>query len=279
MTDPTVPVARDLAAILDLAPSLDDQAAHHASDHLMPGGEAMVALAPVASPEANAWRVWTGEHGLAPYPDHVAEEDPDDLWPPLQLLLFWSEQWRSERGAETDLRPTLVTEATWLRGVLGWALGQHGWADFAGDVAGARRKLEGIVHAGRANRHGVRCLSCNHPLVRRSRDRHEPAHCDGHGGVCVIPHRRCPHDRGGLDDHWHCSECGRWYTEDDYRLAVAHAHRAWAEWLPAEDCALRAGVTPATLRKRASRGVVRTKREYGRVVYRVEDAVGVGVSA
>ena len=272
MTDPTVPVARDLAASVALADDLAAQAVNHADHHLMPGGEAMVALGPVASPEAVEWRVWSGEHGLAPYPTHVADQDPDDLWPPLQLLLFWSEQWRVERGAESDLRPTIHSEATWLRANLGWAAERAWeWDDFAADVERARVKLEALVGAGRANRRGVQCLSCGGELRRRSRERTEPSDCTGNHGVCTWPHRFCPHDRGGLEDDWRCKGCHRAYTDEDYRRAVAHAHLAYAEWLPLVDCAERTGVRAGTIAVWAHRGKVRKRQDAGRVLFSVED--------
>jgi hypothetical protein len=271
VTDPTVPVARDLAEITRLSDDLEAQAINHGDNPSLPGGDALVALAPVASPEAHGWRVWTGEHGLAPYPAHVADEDPDDLWPPLQLLLFWSEQWRVELAAESDLRPTIVSEAGWLRGMLGWAWEQTGWEDFASDVRRVRVKLEALIGAGRANRRGVRCLSCETPLERRSHDRDEPTHCAGHDGVCTWPHRYCPHDRGGLADEWQCPGCWRRFTDEDYRRAVAHTHLAWADWLPLQDCAERTGVRAGTISVWAHRGKVAKRREDGRWWFRVED--------
>lgn len=60
MTDPTISVAQDLTAIVELATALEDQAFHRAAAN-PPGGDALVSLAPVASPEAWQWRVDAAE--------------------------------------------------------------------------------------------------------------------------------------------------------------------------------------------------------------------------
>src|SRR5688572_26692956 len=126
--DPLVKVARDLREIERLAGELEAQAIADASHPLMPGGRAMVALAPVASPEA--WenleqateRALRGHPGYSKAYTSAEDEDPEEAWPAFQLLRFWSESWRREREADyDDRRVSIETEAAFLRWSLEWA--------------------------------------------------------------------------------------------------------------------------------------------------------------
>ncbi|MGH8879521.1 MAG: hypothetical protein ACRD0P_19590, partial [Stackebrandtia sp.] len=103
--DPTLPVARDLTEITNLVADLAAEALARAGSPGMPGGDAMVMLAHDASLEAWEHRVETAEtahytwcprhdHRRCRVVEHVADHDPD--WePPLQTLLWWSEQLRT----------------------------------------------------------------------------------------------------------------------------------------------------------------------------------------
>lgn len=255
-------VAQDLTEIVDLSVHLAAAAIANANDELMPGGLAMVALADVANLEAVSW--------------HGEDETPEDVWePPLQTLLKWSEGWRRIHNRETDRRPTLVSEADFVRRCLDWAMdNEPRWEEFAKDVHRARTRLEDLLHDGRRNKRGVPCLSCTTPLVRYSKDRHEPRHCTGHDGVCTWPHRRCElHDRGGLVDQWRCPSCDRRYTAEDYVRAVHQAHVAHGEYLPVEDAIARTGATRGSIQGWASKGLVGKRKHVlsGRMTYRVLD--------
>lgn len=275
---PVVEVARNLSEIERLADALEAQAIAQATDRLMPGGAAMVALGPVANLEAWQNRVDTAlrmayENGLT-LP--TIDDDSDDE-PPLQTLLFWSEEWRREHGYELDGRlPSLSSEAAFLRWALNWAWDNEvKFDDFAKDVRATRARLENLLHAGRRSDRGVQCFDCQVDLIRPSRDLQTIRHCDGHDGVCTIPHRHCPHDRGGLADEWVCPSCERRYDEDSYRRAVTHAHFVHAAWLPLELCAERTGEKPGTIKVWAHRGKVAKRRdlETGRMLYSVEDTL------
>jgi hypothetical protein len=87
---------------------------------------------------------------------------PDDSWPAFQLLEFWSEQWRAEHGAEYGQRPTIASEANFLRHSLNWAWDHEvHWDDFAADIRRARLRLEDIVYAGRrVERTRIVCDKC-----------------------------------------------------------------------------------------------------------------------
>lgn len=163
---PTVKVARDLTEIVAMCAQLDDQAEHKANATIdgtsLPGGAAMVALAPVANIEA--WgnlEATTERMGR----DYVSVEDEDGDWePPLQTLRFWSEDWRRIHGKEYDgFRPTVASEANFVRWALDWAWeNELRWDDFATDIRKARVRIENVLYAGnRAERTRIVCDQCD----------------------------------------------------------------------------------------------------------------------
>lgn len=212
---PTVKVARDLTEIVAMHERLAVQAEHQASHSLMPGGLAMVAMGNVANLEK--WENLNASHErLSDHPDErlrrvytsAEDEDPDDAWSPFQILEFWSEGWRREHGAEYGERPTLVTEANFIRWALDWAWqNELGWDDFAADVRRARVKMEDILHAG--NRVELSRIVC--------------PDCESQPRLIVL--RGSAED--GSDDVWKCHVCRN-------RLDVASASRAHAKMLRSE---------------------------------------------
>jgi hypothetical protein len=211
--DAVTKVARDLSAIEALAAALSEQAEHKANDRLLPGGHAMVALGPVASPraveeqveaaEARWWEDDATTHEDRPDASHLSDED--DAWePPLQTLLFWSEAWREERGYPLEGRtPTLETEAGFIRHSLEWAWeSEPHFADFARDVQGVVRRLENLLYAGRRDEFGVPCMY------------------DACGGKRL---RRRIRDDGSRTD-WQCPRCERTWGEEDYWRNVGAAN-------------------------------------------------------
>lgn len=275
--DAVTKVARDLREIEDLHGSLEDQAVHQANDHEMPGGDAMVALAGVANLEAWQHRVDTALRIAYQHGDKLPElDDEEDYEPPLQTLLFWSEQLRREHDAEYGQRPTVASEASFIRHMLGWMWdNEPHFADFADDIDEAKRRLEDLVAAGKRDQRGVQCFDCQVDLTRKSRDRREYRHCTGHDGVCTIPHARCPHDRGGLADEWRCPSCDRRYDTEAYHRAVGHAHFAHADYLTLDECAERTSEQPGTIKVWATRGKVRKRKDLvtGRMTYNVPDVM------
>lgn len=186
-TNPTVKVSRDLAEIVDLSTQLLGQAVHDANAQIdgtsLPGGRAMIALAGVGDTATFERRVETAERawfqwhhddqvklvdGYSVIPDDGTRPDPaadedDDTAPALQILRYWSEQYRWQVGAVWDHIPTINTEAKFLRHQLNW-IAEHDaaqWAPFAKDINRARRHLETIVHAG--NRPDRSRVVCNNP--------------------------------------------------------------------------------------------------------------------
>ena len=150
--DPTVAVARDLRELETLSQAIPDEVAHRG-----PVPHLMACLGPVANLEA--WgHIIDARDDRRLDTSHVDDHDPD--WePPAQTLAFWTEQLRVEHNAETDLRPSIATEAEFLRGMLGWAYdNEPRWADLVRDVAVARRRLEAQLRAGEQIERGVPCM-------------------------------------------------------------------------------------------------------------------------
>lgn len=206
---PVVKVARDLREIETMCAQLDDQAEHKANasldQHHMPGGLAMVALAPVANLEA-----WTNRLDTALRLGHDTSwvEDEDSEWePPLQTLRFWSEQWRALFAAEYDIRFTVATEAAFIRWALPWAWDNLvEWDDFARDIRDARVRIENVLYAGnRAERTRIECVRCDDPrrLVKIYGDATD-----------------------GSDDMWKCPSCKGRYDADETRRAHAKMLRS-----------------------------------------------------
>lgn len=207
--DPVTKVARDLTEILALHQTLADQAVSKADSPLMPGGTAMVALGNVANMEA--WE--NRQQATERYADRgraytsVADEDPDEAWSAFQLLEFWSEQWRTEHRAEYDTRPTIVTEAGFIRWALNWAWDNEPyWDDFARDVNAARVRLENVLYAGR--RVELSRIVC--------------PHCDEKPRLIVQRGRAPDCD----DDQWKCKLCKTRFNRDDVRKAHAKMLRS-----------------------------------------------------
>lgn len=207
---PVVKVARDLTEIERMTAQLDDQAEHKANATIdgsgLPGGLAMVALAPVANLEAWHNRLGAAERDGRNVTDIL--EDEDETWePPLQTLRFWSEDWRREWAAEHDIVHTVATEANFLRWCLPWAWdNEPRWDDFAADIRAARIRLENVLYAGnRAERTRIECDQCDQPkrLIKL------------YGNA-----------EDGSDDIWKCPSCKARFTADDTRRAHAKMLRS-----------------------------------------------------
>lgn len=217
--DPIVKVARDLTEITNLAGNLPSQALDQSSHRLMPGGMALVSLAPDAD-----MRVWSAridaaerwhlaqcpkaDHSRCRYVEHVSDEDDQDHEDPLRTLLFWSEAWREERGFPLEGRtPTLATEASFIRHCLDWAWeNEPHWDDFTRDINQARRNLENLVHAGeRTQRSRVRCIN----------------------PTCATQPRLIRSYRSqAAKDVWKCTHCGTEYGKDEFKRAYAKQLRS-----------------------------------------------------
>lgn len=249
-----VRVARDLREIEELHGRLMVQAINDAGATVdgmsLPGGEAMVALANVASPDEWSENVAAAEfthYAMCPRHDHTrcsfAEQvaDEDDAEPPLQTLLFWSEQWRTEAGYTLD-HPTMRTEANFIRSNLAWAWDNLlEFADFAKDIATARSRLENLLKAG--NRPAYRGVPCMYDECKGARLIRVTVPARGDDGLKTWR----------LTD-WHCPKCKRSWTEDEYARnvyaaseSVHYRNMGDEAWCTVDRAATRVGRPPATV--------------------------------
>lgn len=202
---PIVKVARILREIETLFEALLAQAIHKASAHIdgssLPGGDAMIALGPVANREAWENMQETSERtGLK----LTAPELEDERETPLQRILYWSERWRRHHGAEYGQTPNLSTEVSFIRWNLEWAtVHEPQWQQFAADMAQAQADLETILNAGRRDivSTDVACLLCETPLRRRMTD------------------------TDGYEDEWWCGQCHVHLTHPQFNLAASESAR------------------------------------------------------
>lgn len=238
-TDPVVKVARDLSAILELTGHLSPQAMHKANDPLMPGGKAMVALADVANLEAWENQFEGYERHNARNPDAAVNlahiEDEDDTWePPLQTLAFWSEQWRAHHGAEYGTRPTVTSEAAFIRWALDWAWDNEiHFEAFARDMNKARVRLENLLYAGkRAERTRVPCIN---PECER-----QPRLIKVYGNTAARDHYKCTACKHLYDQHDYARAklrlldaegADRHVKMQDARDAIDRPERTWRKWI------------------------------------------------
>lgn len=202
---PVTKVARDLTEILRLYDELHEQAVHSANatvdHHHLPGGKAMVELGNVANIEA-----WTNQQDATERYGRAytsaEDEDPDEAWPAFQLIEFWSEQWRVEHDAEYDNRPTIQSEASFVRFLLNWAWeNEPHFEDFAADIRRARLRLEDVVYDGRrADRTRIVCDRCED----------KPRLIVLHGVEDDLS-----------DDRWKCPACKHHFDVTDLRRAHA----------------------------------------------------------
>lgn len=203
---PVVKVAQNLTTISYLYADLQEQAVAKANDYLMPGGLAMVALANVSSLAEWSEMLEAAEHHHSADPNRWPEpvvEDNDDWEPPLQTLVFWSERWRTQRGYDVRTRPTLGSEAGFIRNSLDWAWdNETEWDRFSEDIRLARRRLENVLMAGDRDivSDDVTCLVCETRLRRRMTSQ-------------------------GYEDEWWCVDCHNHLTAAQYNLSTSEAAR------------------------------------------------------
>lgn len=203
---PVTKVARDLTVILDLYDQLPGQAINDANARLMPGGRAMVALGPVANPEAWENMNQATEHYGRAYTS-AEDEDPEDAWPAFQIVAYWSTAWRREHGAEYGMKPTLPAEANFLRYCLNWAwdhLEPAEWDAFSRDINRARVKLEDVLFAGaRVEKTRIVCPDCD-------------------GAIRLIVLRGSEPE----EDRWKCKACKQRFDQDGVSRAHAKMMRS-----------------------------------------------------
>lgn len=227
--DPKVRVARDLRAILVMAPLLAERGIDLSADHEMPGGDATAAVAPVALP--SAWerrtelteRAWMDKHATAVAmgtriatddEDRPTMDEEDDLETPLQTLLFWSEDWRHQLGMDYGQDPTLTSEANFLANadVIAWAVDHEPrFKHFAESIADTRTRVENIVREGE----------------QETRSRVICDKCDKGKRLTLV------YGKGERPDVWKCPSCKARFDNDALKRAHAKQMRAQgaAKWV------------------------------------------------
>lgn len=256
-------ITRDLREIERMYADLWTEALHHADDPSnIPGGDAMVMLAPGADVEAFGYMQLSAILGRID--PHIIEEVIDgDIEPPLSFLASWVDLIREERGQPpTERRAGIDGEIRYLRGALDWMTaldedGQPWWIaieDFAIQLRRVRRALEVVLRDGEQVDFGAPCLNdgCGRPLLKL----------------------------WGIDAHtdrWRCIPCERWYNHDEYKMAVKQAYLLKAEWLTTDDLHAVYRVSAGSVTSWASgeKATVRKRLDQatGRMVYNVEDVV------
>lgn len=226
-TDTTADVARNLREIERLSSTLLTQAVAKATDRLMPGGLAMVALADISDHEKVARRIDLAEQaairlagGDLKIVGRLMPAIEDDDWePPLQTLTYWSEQWRSARDLDWEprsgvARPTIDSEASFLRLSLDWA-NEHEprLTAFIEDIATALARLENLLADG--DRPVARGVPCMYDECRGARLVRKTVPASDKNGNKIWR----------LTD-WHCPRCKRTWDEESYgRHIYAAIHR------------------------------------------------------
>lgn len=275
LPDP-VKVSRDLAEIIELDHRLLAQAVNLASaqvdGHSLPGGLAMVSMAPVA--RLSKWtdqileaeRVWYESNPGAPADERPewGVDDDDDWEPALMTLRFWSDHYRRVLAMQYDQIPTLATEAAFLKHptVMEWVFAHEPNLDhFRDDINMARRRLENVLHAGtrtertrivcsdcppRDDGSGVQlvkvyearkpssyaCVSCSTPIGLDELD-----HCPNPFCWSVAPAEVLEWTSDQVNDRWKCPTCKRKYDADALRRAHAKQllHESAARYVAWDD--------------------------------------------
>lgn len=243
---PQTRAARHLTQIVHMYADLSTEAVNRASSKDMPGGDAMVLLAPGADLAAYKYRQMSAIMGRIDVPIDDTEGDPD---PVLMVLAYWANELRAERGEITDLPPTITRCADYIRQSLDWAFSdQAGEFDTEGlltDLARLRTRMEAVLKQGyRPDRTEVPCLTedCEATL---NKEWHSQAKYDGY---------RCP-------------QCQRFYDYDAFIRARADqlASRGAERFVPKQDAIDAIPRSNETVRKWIESGKVTTENRSGQV--------------
>lgn len=217
------------------------------------GTEAADLLGPAANPKQ--WRQ-RSNYG------HIYEPDSRVGWHthPFGVLGWYDMLVTEHLGHSRTQRITVTTAADYLDRNLHYLAAdvEFDFADMAVAFEGCRTHMEQVLHEGEQVETGAPCMTCRKPLRRVFAGNELPwAHRDG------------SRPRAN-EDVWACAKCREWRDDKGYRLNVSELHQANAEWLTAAEVEVVSGVKAPALRKRVERGEVTSRRDSGRVVYRVD---------
>lgn len=224
--------------------------------------EAMTLLGPAADPEA--WGHVSASVKIGRLPEDYISEADGELHP-LFALGTWDMCWRAElEHDEPAGRLELVDAVDYLDQQMTYMAGyEHApFEDFARDLRRCRAHLEMTLHDGEQRETGAPCMQCDVPLRKCWAGREMPWSTSERTALAA-------------SDGWACPRCRLWHTEDQYRFAVKHLHRAEAEWLTDRDMELRTNIKAGTVRSwaREETALVRKRRDSGRTLYSVDDVM------
>lgn len=250
----------DLFEIVKLWRDLPNQALHGGSNGLLeagreiPGGEALVMIAPGSDGRAVIWAKERGDDV-----SHRDDERKGELAVPEIMLVGWEDDWRSLLGSRTDDPASLPAAVTYLDDHLSWAAQHHDAFDsFATEVRQQRAHLEDVLHAGERQETGAPCFKCGKALVLIYGD----------------------DDGDESTDRWCCEgkRCdAKPLTREEYARNATQESMPYAEWLSSTDMELQWGIPSGSTRGWGSDKAdprIRKRRDFhtGRMVYNVEDA-------
>lgn len=257
-TSPQTRAARHLTAILEMYPDLLAQAVNQSgdgkpgkADRIM-GGDAMVLLSPGADRAYTAYRQMSELMGRVTPAGETYESDADPS-PVLQVLAYWADEIRAERGELTDLPATVKRCADYIRQTLDWAFSDQAEefdADaMVADLGRLRSRMEAVLRDGYRPELGVPCIydECGGKRLRRDIDHH------------------------GNRSDWYCASCDRrWDAASYQRNVAAEYERQQTEWVDGEQWAT---VSRAAKKTGVSEKRIRLWIERGHIQKRKFDAV------
>jgi hypothetical protein len=212
----------------------------HGDDIPLPGGDALVLLAPGGTGSDAASR--RGDRS------HAADEHRDDAPSVLGVLATWEDDLRLAFGHPPAGKATLATVGEYLARQLGRAAREHpAFDELARDLRMLRQRIEVVTGADdRPVAAFADCFDCGGRLERRW-------------------------TASGLADDWCCRRCGRTYTGAEYLLACRAKLEGAGAVLTGLEVQMLFGVRPAMLRRWVLRGELAPVDGPGIARFRVSD--------
>lgn len=236
-----------LAAIEGMFAALSEEAQTRHSDRELPGGDALVMLAPGADIEAFGYRQLSALFGRT----DADSVEVDDLETPLALLASWEDVLREERDQPTYLKASISGAAKYIRDSIEWMLSydENGDMrfiaidDLADQLGKVRRQMENILKDGaRAHLTRVHCIVED---------------CDAKPRLMKMWSARVEWDA------YKCPGCDTRYDKAQYEMAKAQAlwSKGAARFISQIEASDAAEVPLTTVSSWAARDNVQTQRD------------------
>lgn len=276
-------ILTNLSAVEDMFGRLRDAAIDRANSRLMPGGDPMVMLGPVADVEAMGYMRMSALMGRIDESLVDEARSGDDLESPLLFLATWADIVANERGIDRQERATIGREVKFLRDSVDWMLSFDGEGepvflaadDFKKRLGQVVARMEDVLYEGERDDRGAPCMRCDRrpPLVRVWK---KAKFVNGQ----PVPLDEEAARLDALLDGWQCPACYERYSQEDYQKAVNRSYLDHAKWLSASAMEATYGISRNSLKPWSSAsathgGHVRKKRDLdtGLIVYNVHDAL------